>query len=147
MVANIRTIGLSGLARALVQHDRLQDAEAQGLTHEAKAANSSFRERLIASGRMGTREVAEGNLDGTWQPWSSVGCDHCKGTGYRGSVAIFQVMPVTEEIQRIIMRGGNAIEIAEQAHLEGVRDLRQAEPLKVRQGLTSLEEVMAVTNK
>jgi type IV pilus assembly protein PilB len=56
-------------------------------------------------------------------------------------------MPVSDEIQRIIMRGGNAIEIAEQAHIEGVRDLRQAGLLKVKQGFTSLEEVMAVTNE
>lgn len=141
MAANIRTIGLSGLARALVQHDRLHAAEAERLTHEAKAANSSFIERLIAGGRMGTLEVAEGNLDGTWQPWSPAGCDPCKGTGYKGRAAIFQVMPVSDAIQRIIMRGGNAIELAEQAHLEGVG------LLKVKQGLTSLEEVMAVTNE
>jgi len=62
-------------------------------------------------------------------------------------MAVFQVMPVSAEIQRIIMRGGSAIEIAEQAYIEGVRDLRQAGLLKVKQGLTSLEEVMAVTNE
>lgn len=60
---------------------------------------------------------------------------------------MFQVMPVSDEIQRIIMREGNAIEIAERAYIEGVRNLRQAGLLKVKQGLTSLEEVMAVTNK
>ena len=59
MAANIRTIGLSGLARALVQHDKLPDAEAEPLTHEAKSANSTFVERLIAGGRMGALEVAE----------------------------------------------------------------------------------------
>ena len=72
MAANIRTIGLSGLARALVQNDRLRDAEAERLTQEAKAEQASF---------------------------------------------------------------------------EGVRDLRQAGLLKAKQGLTSLEEVMAVTNE
>ena len=76
-----------------------------------------------------------------------VGCDHCKGTGYKGRVGIYQVMPITDEMRRIIMRNGNAIDIADQAQQEGVRDLRQSGLLKVKQGLTSLEEVEAVTNE
>ncbi|MDQ5889391.1 MAG: type pilus assembly protein PilB, partial [Pseudomonadota bacterium] len=64
-----------------------------------------------------------------------------------GRVGIYQVMPVSEEMQRIIMNNGNAIDIADQAKREGVRDLRQSGLLKVRQGLTSLEEVEAVTNE
>jgi len=56
-------------------------------------------------------------------------------------------MPISEETNRIIMRGGNAIDIADQARREGVRDLRQSGLLKVKQGLTSLEEVMASTNE
>jgi len=55
-------------------------------------------------------------------------------------------MPITDEIKRIIMRDGNAIESADRAQLEGVRDLRQTGLLKVRQGLTSIEETMACTN-
>jgi len=106
-----------------------------------KAPVTIPHEALIEAG------FAEKGLDGTWQPWGPAGCEHCKGTGYKGRIAMFQVMPVSDEIQRIIMRGGNAIEIAEQAYIEGVRDLRQAGLLKVKQGLTSLEEVMAVTNK
>ena len=106
-----------------------------------KAPVTIPHEALIEAG------FAEKDLDGTWQPWSPAGCERCKGTGYKGRIGIYQVMPVSDEIQRIIMRGGNAIEIAEQAHLEGVRDLRQAGLLKVKQGLTSLEEVMAVTNE
>jgi type IV pilus assembly protein PilB len=56
------------------------------------------------------------------------------------------MMPVSDEIQRIIMRGGNAIEIAEQARLDGARALRQSGLPKIRRGLTSLEEMTAVTN-
>jgi type IV pilus assembly protein PilB len=56
-------------------------------------------------------------------------------------------MPITDEMRRVIMRGGNALEIADQARLEGVRDLRQSGLTKVRQGITSLEEVMGVTNE
>ncbi len=56
-------------------------------------------------------------------------------------------MPITEDMHRIIMKNGTAIDIAEQARREGVRDLRQSGLLKVRKGLTSLEEVEAVTNE
>jgi type IV pilus assembly protein PilB len=90
---------------------------------------------------------AEDEIDGTWRPFGAVGCERCKGSGYKGRVGIYQVMPITDEMRRLIMRGGNAMEIADQARLEGVRDLRQSGLLKVKQGLTSLEEVMAVTNE
>ncbi len=86
-------------------------------------------------------------LEGNWRPYGPRGCDYCKGSGYKGRVGIYQVMPISEEMSRLIMRGGDAIEIAEQAQLEGVRDMRQSGLLKVKQGLTSLEEVMAVTNE
>jgi type IV pilus assembly protein PilB len=90
---------------------------------------------------------AEDEIDGSWRPYAAVGCERCKGSGYKGRVGIYQVMPITDEMRRLIMRGGNAMEIADQARLEGVRDLRQSGLLKVKQGLTSLEEVMAVTNE
>jgi len=89
----------------------------------------------------------EEQLDGSWRPYRAVGCEVCKGTGYKGRVGIYQVMPITDEINRIIMSQGNAIDIADQARREGVRDLRQSGLLKVKQGMTSLEEVMAVTNE
>lgn len=89
----------------------------------------------------------EADLDGTWQPYRAAGCDTCKGTGYKGRVGIYQVMPISEDVNRIIMSHGNAIDIADQARREGVRDLRQSGLLKVKQGVTSLEEVEAVTNE
>ena len=89
----------------------------------------------------------EQELDGSWTPFVHVGCEHCKNTGYKGRVGIYQVMPISEEINRIIMTNGNAIDISEQAHREGIRDLRQSGLLKVKQGLTSLEEIEAVTNE
>ena len=89
----------------------------------------------------------EADLDGTWRPYAAVGCDRCKGAGYKGRTGIYQVMTITDEMRRVIMRGGNALEIADQARLEGVRDMRQSGLLKVRQGVTSLEEVMGVTNE
>ncbi len=90
---------------------------------------------------------ADDDLDGTWQPFGPVGCELCKNTGYKGRVGIYQVMPISEEIERIVMKNGNAIDIADQARREGIRDLRQSGLIKVKKGLTSLEEVEAVTNE
>jgi type IV pilus assembly protein PilB len=89
----------------------------------------------------------EDDLDGSWQPYGPNGCDHCKGTGYKGRVGIYQVMPVSDEMRQVIMRNGNALDIADQAGKEGIRDLRQSGLIKVKQGVTSLEEVEAVTNE
>jgi type IV pilus assembly protein PilB len=85
-------------------------------------------------------------LDGTWTPYKPVGCSACNN-GYKGRVGIYQVMPISEEIQRIILKGGGALDIAQQAAREGVRNLRESGLLKVRQGMTSLEEVLSVTNE
>ena len=79
-------------------------------------------------------------------PYKPVGCSACNN-GYKGRVGIYQVMPISEEIQRIILRDGSALEIAEQARAEGVRSLRDAGLHKAKLGLTSLEEVLAVTNE
>ncbi len=88
----------------------------------------------------------ESDLDGSWQPYRAVGCSSCNN-GYRGRVGIYQVMPISEEIQRIILSEGTALDIATQAQREGVRDLRQSGLVKVRAGVTTLEEVIAVTNE
>ena len=74
------------------------------------------------------------------------GCEMCND-GYKGRVGIYQVMPITDAISRIIMSQGNAIDIADQAKLEGVKDLRRSGILKVIQGLTSVAEVEACTNE
>jgi len=87
------------------------------------------------------------DLDGSWQAYGPVGCDNCKNTGYKGRVGIYQVMTISDEMRQLIMRAGSAIEIADQAKAEGIRDLRQSGLLKVKNGLTSLEEIEAVTNE
>jgi type IV pilus assembly protein PilB len=84
-------------------------------------------------------------LEGGWRPYRAVGCKACN-LGYRGRVGLYQVMPVSEAIQRIILAQGSSMDIAEQARRDGVRDLRQAGLVKVRAGVTSLEEVLTVTN-
>jgi type IV pilus assembly protein PilB len=80
-------------------------------------------------------------------PYKAVGCDRCKGSGYKGRIGIYEVMPVTEAIQHLILKNASSIEIAEQAQREGVKNLRQSGLLKVKQGVTSLEEVLGCTNE
>jgi len=98
------------------------------------------REALLQAG------FKEAELDGSWKPYHAVGCEICQGTGYKGRTGIYQVMPITEEMTRIILKNGSAMDIADQARREGVLDLRLAGLLKVKAGITSLEEVEAVTN-
>ncbi|RRD42057.1 type IV-A pilus assembly ATPase PilB [Comamonadaceae bacterium OH3737_COT-264] len=86
------------------------------------------------------------DLDGSWVPYKAVGCSACNN-GYKGRVGIYQVMPISEEIQRIILADGSALEIQDQAEKEGVRTLRQSGLQKVKIGVTSLDEVLAVTNE
>ncbi len=74
------------------------------------------------------------------------GCDNCSG-GYKGRVGIYQVMPVSEEMGRIIMEGGNAMQLADQARQEGIPDLRESGLKKVRDGITSLDEINRVTKE
>jgi type IV pilus assembly protein PilB len=87
----------------------------------------------------------EEDVDGTWTPYRPVGCSACNN-GYKGRVGIYQVMPISEDIQRIILADGSALEIAKQAEREGVNNLRQSGLRKVRLGVTSLEEVLGCTN-
>ena len=88
----------------------------------------------------------EPDLDGSWRAYKAVGCSSCNN-GYKGRLGIYQVMPISEEIQRIILTQGTAMDIAKQAKAEGVRDLRESGLVKVKQGVTSLEEIIAVTNE
>jgi type IV pilus assembly protein PilB len=86
------------------------------------------------------------DVDGTWTPFRPVGCSMCNN-GYKGRVGIYQVMPITDDIQRIILKDGSAMEIAEQAKKDGVNSLRVSGLNKVRMGVTSLEEVLGCTNE
>ena len=98
------------------------------------------RDALLKAG------FVEEDFDGSWKPYRAVGCSNCTN-GYRGRLGLYQVMPITEAIQRIILSEGTAMDIAEQAKREGVRDLRQSGLVKVRGGVTTLEEVLSATNE
>ena len=113
---------------------------ARRLCPNCKAPIEIPRKALIDAG------YQDDELQAPWISYRAVGCSMCNN-GYKGRIGIYQVMPVSEEIQRIILRDGSALEIAEQAKREGVRSLRQAGLHKAKLGLTSLEEVLAVTNE
>ena len=114
---------------------------ARKLCPQCKRPEDIPPEALIRAG------FREQDLDGSWQPFGPIGCDHCKGTGYKGRIGIYEVMPITDDMRQLIMRDGNSLDIAEQAQREGVRNLRQSGLLKVKSGITSLEEIEAVTNE
>lgn len=113
---------------------------ARRLCAQCKAPADIPREALLDAG------FKEDELTGTWKPYKPVGCSACNN-GYKGRVGIYQVMPISEEIQKIILRDGSALDIEAQAEREGVRSLRQSGLQKVMQGVTSLEEVLGVTNE
>jgi type IV pilus assembly protein PilB len=113
---------------------------ARRLCENCKTPADYPREALLRAG------YAETDLDGSWRPYRAVGCSACNN-GYKGRVGLYQVMPITETIQRIILAEGSSMDIAAQAQKEGVRDLRQSGLVKVRSGATTLEEVISVTNE
>jgi len=95
-------------------------------------------EALLAEG------FKQSDIDDGLRVYGPVGCKSCEG-GYKGRAGIFQVMPVSDETSRIIMSGGNATDIADQALKEGIIDLRGSGLQKVKDGITSIEEVNRVT--
>ena len=112
---------------------------ARRLCENCKTPADYPREAMLRAG------YAPEDLDGAWKPFRAVGCAACN-SGFKGRIGLYQVMPITAALQRIILTEGTAMDIADQARAEGVRDLRQSGLVKVRAGVTSLEEVIAVTN-
>jgi type IV pilus assembly protein PilB len=116
---------------------------ARRLCPHCKAIDDVPAEVLLESGL--PLEELEGY--GTkWHIYKPVGCPECSEKGYKGRLGIYQVMPVTEEIRKIILREGTDIEIAVESRKNGVLGLREAGLMKVKDGLTSLAEVVATTN-
>ncbi len=111
---------------------------ARRLCSQCKQPLDIPREALIKEG------FKEDEVTGGLKIFAPKGCGNCTD-GYKGRVGIYQVLPVTDAIARIILAGGSAVEIGEQAAKEGVWDLRRSGLEKVKNGLTSLEEVNSVT--
>ena len=112
---------------------------ARRLCVQCKEAFDLPIETLVESG------FKQEEIDGSWKPYRPVGCNACNH-GSKGRVGVYQVMPISDAIQAIILRDGSAMEIAVQAEREGVKTLRASGLSKVKLGLTSLEEVLALTN-
>ena len=112
---------------------------ARRLCKHCKKEEKIPKETLIAEG------FKEKDLKGL-KIYGPVGCDQCS-KGYKGRVGVYQVMPVSEDMARIIMDGGNALQIADKAREEGIPDLRESGLKKIIDGFTSLEEINRVTKE
>ncbi len=111
---------------------------ARRLCEQCKQPTEVPKEALLEEG------FTEENIATGFTIYKPVGCANCNG-GYKGRVGIYQVMKISEAMGRIIMEGGNAMDLADQAQKEGIPDLRQSGLKKVMHGITSLEEVNRVT--
>ena len=110
---------------------------ARRLCDHCKTVDDVPREALLEEG------FGESDLDGL-TIYKAVGCDRCTN-GYKGRVGIFQVMPISEAMGRLIMAGGTAVQLADEAKKEGVTNLRASGLKKVKEGITTLEEINRVT--
>jgi type IV pilus assembly protein PilB len=106
--------------------------------HDCKRKINLPDAALLAEG------FTEADIQTGIQLYEAVGCSDCN-EGYKGRLGIYQVMPMSEAIQKIILQGGNVLQIAEAAQISGVSDLRQSALLKAKQGVTSLAEINRVT--
>jgi len=106
--------------------------------HDCKKPQALPPKTLLDAG------FTQADIDAGLEIYEPVGCDHCND-GYKGRVGIYQVMPMTEEIQAIVLNGGNAMQIAEVAKRIGINDLRASALKKVKDGMTSLAEIDRVT--
>ena len=86
------------------------------------------------------------DLEGNWRIYSPVGCKVCKGTGYRGRIGIFEMLPMTETMQKAIVDGKDENDLLKQAISEGMETLRRSGLEKIKLGITSIEEVTSITN-
>ncbi|WP_281783105.1 type IV-A pilus assembly ATPase PilB [Sinimarinibacterium flocculans] len=113
---------------------------ARRLCNSCKTPADIPRQELMRQG------FTESEIDAPgFQVFQAVGCDQCENSGYKGRTGIYQVMPFSESMGRIIMEGGNAIDIADQAQKEGIKDLRQSALIKVRSGVLDLLQANACT--
>jgi type IV pilus assembly protein PilB len=131
-------MGIQPFAVATAVNVIIAQRLARRLCPHCKAPVDIPREALLAEG-FSEEDVASGMV-----VFKAVGCDKCN-EGYKGRVGIYQVLPISEELRRLIMEGRNAMDLADQARREGVRDIRQSALIKVRNGITSMEEINRVT--
>lgn len=126
IAASVNLIMAQRLARRLCNHCKVRDRK-------------HHHEELLSLG------FAEEDLDDL-KIYAPKGCERCSYQGYRGRAGIYQVVPISENLGELILQNASAVEIAEQCQKEGYPDLRQSALLKVKQGITSIEEVLRVTS-
>lgn len=112
---------------------------------ECKAADTSIEDDALHASGFGDAEI-KARHDGQWQLYRPVGCPKCGHTGYKGRLGLFEVLPISQAMQQIILANGSTRDMAEQAKREGLIDLRHAGLEKVMAGDTSLDEVLAATD-
>ncbi|MGZ8188311.1 MAG: ATPase, T2SS/T4P/T4SS family, partial [Methylosarcina sp.] len=125
IVSAINLIMAQRLARRLCEHCK---------------APVDLPEKILLSAGFKSEELP------TLQIFGPVGCERCTN-GYKGRVGIYQVMTLSDDMRRLILEGGNALQLAEQAKNEGINDLRASGLNKIRMGITSLEEIDRVTKE
>lgn len=136
-LTRLANMGVPAFNIATSVHLIIAQRLARRLCNECKEVSDIPKESLLEAG------FREDEMD-TLKVYEPIGCDKCSN-GYKGRVGVYEVMPVSKAIGRIIMSGGNAIEIADQARLDGVNNLRESGLVKVRDGLTSLAEINRIT--
>jgi type IV pilus assembly protein PilB len=110
---------------------------ARRLCSSCKTKDELPTEALLEEG------FTQAQIDSGVTIYKAVGCESCTA-GYKGRVGVYQVMPISEAMGRIIMEGGNSMQLADQSKKEGIADLRESGLRKVAAGLTSLEEINRV---
>ncbi len=137
-LTRLANMGIPPFNIASSVHLILAQRLARRLCEHCKQPDDLAREALLKEG------FTEDDLKGDWQVYKAVGCDKCTN-GYKGRVGIFEVMPISEDMERLIMENANAMQLREQANREGIEDLRTSGLRKVKAGITSLEELNRVT--
>lgn len=136
-LTRLANMGVPAFNIATSVHLIIAQRLARRLCTICKGVSDIPKESLLEAG------FEEDELD-SLKIYEPIGCDKCTN-GYKGRVGVYEVMPISKQIGRIIMSGGNAIEIADQARLDGVNNLRESGLVKVRDGLTSLAEINRIT--
>jgi len=138
-LTRLANMGVPSYSIASAVHLIMAQRLARRLCEKCKKEADIPQEALLDAG------FTEDQLDGL-KIYAPKGCDSCTG-GYKGRVGIYQVMPISEKMGQLIMEGGNSLQLQQQAHAEGVADLRESGLKKVAAGITSLEEVDRVTKE
>ena len=131
-------MGVKPYAIASTVHLIIAQRLARKLCDKCKEKRDIPKDVLLQEG------FTEEDIKSKFTVYGPVGCKQCND-GYKGRLGIFQVLPINEAMDRLILDGGNAQQIAEQAERDGIPDLRKAGLIKVRHGLTSLEEINRLT--